>query len=201
MIVRSIAYFSIVFTLICHTVFAFATIANTAQSSLSRRRYLVRGGAASRMPPMDNDDDNDLSGIENMNMEELMARLGTENGGNSPQLSGVGPNYKWEQNTNSMLVSIYVTSETLAKDVHVIYPTTRKVCVKVQDEVILEGDLCGKIDREESFWILEPAEDETQMIISLEMTKCDDESGTNWSGFLANEGDPLLAEITDRVFF
>mmetsp|Transcript_159 Transcript_159/g.468 ORF Transcript_159/g.468 Transcript_159/m.468 type:complete len:398 (-) Transcript_159:29-1222(-) len=158
-------------------------------------------------------------GMGEMDIQQLMAQLGSPGGGgdaatgspfdaygggetkNQP-LEGGGDTYVWQQTTETLTVAAPVPDGTRAKDVIVEYPTRRSVKAALKggagENVLFEGELRGAVIVDDSFWSLDE-QDETLCLV-LDVQKL---SGSRelWPGFLTREGDSDYATITDTVFF
>ena len=107
---------------------------------------------------------------------------------------GGGKTYVWQQTESSITVAAPVAEGTSTKQIKVDYPSRSSIVAKVNGDTILEGDLGGDIDRDDSFWSLE----ENQLVLDVQKA-----SGSReyWDGFLRDEGDASKATVTDKVFF
>ena len=197
-----------------------AVLAITSALTPPTRTRIIRRASddfdvdAYKSDPNNRDAADDLPGAPNLSyddmpagpgFDELMAQLG---GGDDALTSpydayggrevgkreGGGKTYVWQQTESSITVAAPVAEGTSTKQIKVDYPSRSSIVAKVQGDVILEGDLGGDIDRDDSFWSLE----ENQLVLDVQKA-----SGSReyWGGFLRDEGDAAKATVTDRVFF
>jgi cyclophilin family peptidyl-prolyl cis-trans isomerase len=139
-------------------------------------------------------------------LDELMAQLGGGDaaapsafdayGGGEVQgkTQGQGKTYVWQQTEWIITVAAPVEEGTPYKQIKVDYPSRSSISMTVKGEVVLEGDLGGSVDRDDSFWSLE----EDKVVLDVQKA-----SGSRefWDGFLTDEGDASKATVTKRVYF
>ena len=169
---------------------------------------------AYKSDPNNIDPSDDLPGAPNLSydqmeagntIDELMAQLGggddaltspydAYGGSEGGKREGGGKTYVWQQTESSITVAAPVAEGTSTKQISVDYPSRRSIVAKVKGDILIEGDLGGDIDRDDSFWSLE----ENQLVLDVQKA-----SGSReyWDGFLKDEGDATKATVTDRVFF
>ena len=169
---------------------------------------------AYKSDPNNIDPTDDLPGAPNLSydqmeagntIDELMAQLGggddaltspydAYGGSEGGKREGGGKTYVWQQTESSITVAAPVAEGTSTKQINVDYPSRSSIVAKVKGDTIIEGELGGDIDRDDSFWSLE----ENQLVLDVQKA-----SGSReyWDGFLKDEGDAAKATVTDKVFF
>lgn len=117
----------------------------------------------------------------------------------SGKTEGEGQGYVWQQTPDTMSVAVPIPEETSAKAVSVEYPTRTSVVLKLkgEDAPRLEGEICGAVQVDDSYWSLE--RDDGAAVV-LDIAKA---SGSKelWRGFLTAEQNPAQAAVTKTCYF
>jgi len=120
--------------------------------------------------------------------------------GKSKKLEGGAKAYVWQQTEETMSVAIPVPAGTGAKDIDVSWPSRSSVRAAAGGAVLVEGDLRGAVDRDETFWSLEEEAVDGKTVLVLDVAKAGG-SKTLWPGFTAAENDPHRAKVTRECYF